>query len=697
MIEKKGLGALFAILLAGAVVLTACFTWLPDSLDIAATHTQPEYATKLFNKDSIMEVDITADPEAFANMLENATDEEYIECDVTINGTTFQGVGLRPKGNSSLSQVASDPDSDRYSFKIEFDQFTNRQSCYGLDKLALNNIQGDTTYMKEYLSYDMLNDMGVTTPLYAFANITVNGEPWGFYLAVECIEEAFAYRNYGNDYGNLYKPESMGMRGGGNMQARLDVANGQNEQAAPVVPDENKAAGNNQPSQGQNQFAIGRSGGENRPPQGQGQAVIGQSNNGNQGNMAFPGGGMDGGFGGGNSGTSLVYTDDNIESYSGIFDNTVLEHTTESDYKTLVDILRQLNAGENLESCIDVEEVLQYFAVNTVIVNLDSYVSNMKHNYYLYEKGGKLSILPWDYNLAFAGFQSGDASAAVNFPIDTPVSGATLENTPLLGKLLEVEEYKALYHSYLQKLLDGYLRSDIFDAKVDALDALIQDNVKNDPSAFFTYEQYTNALTALKTFATLRAQSIAGQLNGSIPATTEGQSANPAALIDTSSLNLNDLGSMGGGMRIGIRDGENGERNVVFGAGGANMPDQETMAKAIAIIRETNGELTEAQKEELKSLGLDDEIIGMLSQMPMGGQGRQGGPGGQIGPGGNAGMQMGPGGPGETQTANGETVINGTTYKPVTKEQLLTVGTIAIPLLIGLILVLLYRKRKYHS
>ena len=55
----------------------------------------------------------------------------------------------------------------------------------------------------------------------------------------------------------------------------------------------------------------------------------------------------------------------------------------------------------------------------------------MVHNYYLYEEGGVLSMLPWDYNLAFGGFQTADASGAVNEPIDTPVTGGSLEDRPM--------------------------------------------------------------------------------------------------------------------------------------------------------------------------------------------------------------------------------------------------------------------------
>ena len=160
-----------------------------------------------------MTVDITADEGEWAEMLESAIDEQYISCDVSVNGERYFSVGIRPKGNSSLSTVYSS-DSDRYSFKLEFDHYQDGQTCQGLDKFVLNNIQADATYLKEYLSYDLLSQMGVPAPLYCFAWITVNGEPWGLYLAVEALEESFAQRNFGVSYGQLYKPDSAEMGGG---------------------------------------------------------------------------------------------------------------------------------------------------------------------------------------------------------------------------------------------------------------------------------------------------------------------------------------------------------------------------------------------------------------------------------------------------------------------------------------------------
>ena len=68
-------------------------------------------------------------------------------------------------------------------------------------------------------------------------------------------------------------------------------------------------------------------------------------------------------------------------------------------------MMKNLSQGTNLEEYIDVDEVLRYFAVNTFLVNLDSYAGNLKHNYYLYERNGVFQILPWDLNLSFGGFQ----------------------------------------------------------------------------------------------------------------------------------------------------------------------------------------------------------------------------------------------------------------------------------------------------
>ena len=55
----------------------------------------------------------------------------------------------------------------------------------------------------------------------------------------------------------------------------------------------------------------------------------------------------------------------------------------------------------------------------------------MAHNYYLYEKDGRLRMLPWDYDQTMgtvgAVGASEDMTVFMNLPIDTPVTGVSLD------------------------------------------------------------------------------------------------------------------------------------------------------------------------------------------------------------------------------------------------------------------------------
>ena len=685
MIKHKSIGIVAALLMAASVLFLCVGYFAPSVFDGVSGSTEPPYVS-VMDKTTVLDIQIVADNADWEEMLQNATAEEYISATVIINGKKVENVGIRPKGNSSLSQVAADSTTDRYSFKIEFDHYVSGQTWLGLDKIVVNNMQGDATYMKEYLSYDIMSYVGVETPLYAFSNISVNGEKWGFYLAVEALEDSYAKRVYGNDHGKLYKPESMGARGNGQMNEFIV-----NMQGDAVTQE-------NMPDSGesQGQFPAEIPGDASSQGQGAGDFPVWEQNAAGNTAETIPEraqsgfGGM-GGFGGSSSGATLQYSDDEISSYSVIFDGAVFD-ISDNDRRSLISALENLNAGVDLESAVDVEATLKYFAAHAVIVNLDSYVSNMCHNYYLYEENGQLTMLPWDFNLAFGGFQSGNASSIVNFPIDTPVSGVSLEDRPILAKLLEVPEYLELYHSYLQEIVDGYFNNGTFEQTINSLDALISSYVENDLSAFYTFDAYQSGVTELKKLGILRAESIEGQLDGSIPATTTEQAANPDALVDASSINLSALGSMGGmggGPTLidgGVQSGGGQFGGAVIGeqqnGGGMLSIDRENMQKAMEIIQSAgDGELTEEQLSELEALGITEEQIAMFQGM---GQGSFGG----MRPG-NA--QEGMNRPQSSQMpANSSSAV----VQSYDVKSLVLLGVCAALLLGGLLFVVFYKRRR---
>mgnify|MGYP002521424885 CR=1 FL=1 len=491
-----------------------------EKLGITSTARAMGYETKLFDTSKVHTINIVIDD--WDSFLKTCTDEEYTSCAVVIDNEAYKNVAIRAKGNTSLTQVKS-YGNNRYSFKIEFDHYDSTKSYHGLDKLCLNNIIQDNTYMKDYLCYRMMSEFGVDSPLCSYVYITVNGEDWGLYLAVEGIEDSFLQRSYGNDVGELYKPDSQSMGGGRGNGGNFKMSEFNAEQDDPTdTPDSTKSSTSGQPQ-----------GTPPSKPDGE------------------PGG--NGGMGGGVNGSddvSLIYSDDEYSSYQNIFDNAKTD-ISDSDKDRLIASLKKLNNNEDISDVVDVEEVIRYFVVHNFVCNFDSYTGSMIHNYYLYEKDGQMSMIPWDYNLAFGGFQGAqNASALVNYPIDTPVSGGTVDSRPMLAWIFASDEYTEEYHELFSEFIGKYFDSDYIPNLIDSTKEMIAEYVEKDPTKFCTYEEFESGVTALKEFCTLRAESISGQLDGTIPSTSDGQTADSSSLIKADDLNISDMGTMnnnGGG------------------------------------------------------------------------------------------------------------------------------------------------------
>ena len=568
------------------------------------------YENRLFDNTRVHTIDIVMDD--WDEFIDNATSEEYYTAAMVIDGEAYKNVGIRGKGNTSLSTVSS-MNSDRYSFKVEFDHYDNSITYHGLDKLSLNNLIQDSTMMKDYLTYTMMNEFGAAAPLCSFVYITVNGEDWGLYLAVEGVEDSFLERNYGTSYGELYKPDSMsfgGGRGNGkdfNMEDfmnREESADG-SEQGNRMPDrgnfDPSAMFGGNMPNMGNFDPSQMQGGMPQMPGMTQGGTENGDKSSvgGGRGDFSFSideetlraafekleldtalldgidfenitmeniqsvlsslddetmkalmqelmgnssfGGSFDfgnmggfGGFGMGSSDVKLQYIDDSIDSYSNIWNNAKTD-ITEADQLRLIESLEKLTNGEQIESVVDIEQVIRYFVVHNYVCNGDSYTGSMIHNYYLYEENGQLAMLPWDYNLAFGTFQGGNGQSTVNMPIDAPVSGGAGEDRPMWNWILSDESYTEMYHQYFAEFLNTV---DV-QAIIDNAYNLIKPYVEKDPTAFYTYEEFETGVETMRQFCALRSESISMQL-------TNDETTSNMSYVDASALTLSDMGSMGG-------------------------------------------------------------------------------------------------------------------------------------------------------
>ncbi len=539
MISCKHITKIISAMMAAAVAFCVWLMGLSQEAveTLGGVEVPMEYETALFDTEKLMRVDIQIEEEEWADMLENAMAETYYSCDVLVNDQKICNVGIRPKGNTSLSAIAMNPDTDRYSLKLEFDHYVEGQTCLGLDKLILNNNYADATNMKEAVVYDMYQYLGADASLYNYAEVSVNGEYIGVYLALEAVEESFLLRNYGTGDGKLYKPDGMQMGGG---------SKGGNFSGKPSGFDEKKLAETEKRiGAGDADFPDGEmSDFAGKMPPVDGDFGLADGEGRKMPDMGkMPGGG---------NGANLNYTDEELSSYSDIWDSEVTS-SGKTDHRRVVTALKNISECTDLEKYLDVDNLLKYMAVHAFSVNFDSLSGNMAHNYYLYEYNGMLNILPWDYNLSFGGMNQGPESSAsevVNDAVDTPFQGTTF-----FDALLENETYLSRYHEYLRELSQEYVLNGRFEEVYWGIRSRIDTFVKADPTALYSYEEYEAGAEMLYQTVMLRAESVKGQIDGTIPATDEEQMADAADLVDAAEIDISVMGvmDMGDGERKSAR------------------------------------------------------------------------------------------------------------------------------------------------
>ena len=223
---------------------------------------------------------------------------------------------------------------------------------------------------------------------------------------------------------------------------------------------------------------------------------------------------------------------------------------------------------------MDIECVMKYMALQTIVVNYDCMTGHNVQNYYLREADGQISLIPWDYNLAWGGYPDGedeedgledfdtlslpqredllmeestwskeDVSRIINFPINTPFSGKLSERTFFMN-LLSNETYRARYYHYLNRLCSEYIKGGEFHKTVATIKQEIGSFVGTESNAFYSNKRFYKAVETFDTVLQRRAASVIGQLNGSIPSTWEGQEKAPQKLVSSDDINLSDMGGL---------------------------------------------------------------------------------------------------------------------------------------------------------
>jgi hypothetical protein len=448
-----------------------------------------------FITDRVVEVHITMSQKDWESLQKNAPEKQYVRANFRFDGELVRNVAVRTKGSSSLQSVYS-IGSPRYSLKIDFNKFDNAQTFRGLKKLNFDNGFLDPTYIRERLASELFSQMGVPAPRETHVDLWVNNVHLGVYTEVEEVDKTFLKEHFSSNGGNLY-------RGAGplNWSSAELAAN-----RVILTPDGLAALINDPQVRDSMLQAL-----QQQEPRMNASVITA---------LQIPD-------------WALVDPLLGLRTHEKNPDHTALFN--------LVDVIAN-EPDETfpaaIEKVLDVDEVLRYLAVSSLLGYLDGYL-NHSTNTYLYEVDGKFTMIPWDMVETFGTYgckkevngnwvNCTSREGMLNFYIDEPVCGL-LSEFPLVKRLLSYQPYLDTYHGYYQALLNGHFSVEQMGSRIDELKTLIQPSVENEQYKLFLPGDFERSFTedvdgtiGLKTYVLQRNESVRQQLGGQRPSNGNG-------------------------------------------------------------------------------------------------------------------------------------------------------------------------------
>ena len=122
-----------------------------------------------------------------------------LPANVTIDDVTYEDVGVRFRGNTSYSMVAT---GLKRPLRVKMDTVVSGQNVEGVRTIKLLNGINDATQLRTVLTSTILQDY-IAAPRVNFVRVVINGETWGIYQNQQ---------NYNRDFLEDWYGESDGVR-----------------------------------------------------------------------------------------------------------------------------------------------------------------------------------------------------------------------------------------------------------------------------------------------------------------------------------------------------------------------------------------------------------------------------------------------------------------------------------------------------
>ncbi|MFV0308967.1 MAG: CotH kinase family protein [Desertimonas sp.] len=202
------------LLAAGSAATVAVVGLLPAAVSAAAPAAPVDTgglgAVGSLSSTEVHEISVVADPaeiEAAIATFRDTGDKEWVLATVTIDGESYDDVGIRLKGNSSLRDVSAVADPATLPWLIDLDREIAGQHHDGLVEMVVRS-STTSTGMNEAVALELLEAAGLASQDAIASSFSVNGGDPVLRLVIDNPDDAWMNEELGE--GALYKAESTG-------------------------------------------------------------------------------------------------------------------------------------------------------------------------------------------------------------------------------------------------------------------------------------------------------------------------------------------------------------------------------------------------------------------------------------------------------------------------------------------------------
>lgn len=176
---------------------------------------------------------------------------------------------------------------------------------------------------------------------------------------------------------------------------------------------------------------------------------------------------------------------------------SLYELKSDHGWGELILLIKQLNQQPNkLHEIMDVNEVLWMLAFNNVLVNLDSYLGRLCHNYYLFkDQNGIWHPIIWDMNLCFGGFRYTGIGGPLSNEAMQEMSVFTHfkeknEKRPLVLQLLSNSHYRKIYLAHIRTIVEENFSNGWYKERINTIKLLVEEEIERDTNKLYSQEDF---------------------------------------------------------------------------------------------------------------------------------------------------------------------------------------------------------------